>query len=151
MQETAHILVLNGPNLNLLGSREPEVYGTETLSTMMKRLEGLGRQHSCRITHHQSNAEHELIDIIHAAESVDFVIINPAAYTHTSIAIRDALLGMDIPFIEVHLSNVHAREPFRRHSYFSDRAEAVICGLGSTGYDVAFHGALSYLKNQKTK
>ncbi|WP_010322343.1 type II 3-dehydroquinate dehydratase [Marinobacterium stanieri] len=135
----AHILVLNGPNLNLLGTREPGIYGTLTLrqiETMIQdQAAALGHSVEC----FQSNAEFELIERIHQAPSLDtaFIIINPAAFTHTSVAIRDALLGVGIPFIEVHLSNVHAREPFRQHSYLSDKAEGVICGLGPAGYRFA--------------
>ncbi|MEF3075105.1 type II 3-dehydroquinate dehydratase [Methylobacter sp. Wu1] len=139
----ANITVLNGPNLNLLGVREPGHYGNKTLADIRNSLEqaaaGLGHQ----LSFHQNNAEHEIVELIHQAYAthVDFIIINPAAFTHTSVAIRDALLATKIPFIEVHLSNVHAREPFRRHSYFSDIAEGVICGLGATGYELALTAA----------
>jgi 3-dehydroquinate dehydratase-2 len=146
----ATILVLNGPNLNLLGTREPTLYGSETLDDINQRL-----TESCiRQGHHlltlQSNAEYELIDRIHDAkkEGVNFIIINPAAFTHTSVALRDALLAVDIPFIEVHLSNVHAREGFRRKSYFSDVARGVICGLGSLGYELALQAALQQIDKQ---
>lgn len=140
----ASILVLNGPNLNLLGTREPELYGRETLADIHQRLQEQAKVQGHHLLHLQSNAEYELIDRIHEArqEGVDFIIINPAAFTHTSVALRDALLGVKIPFIEVHLSNVHAREPFRHHSYFSDVAVGVICGLGSQGYDLALQAAL---------
>ncbi|MDX5298116.1 MAG: type II 3-dehydroquinate dehydratase [Gammaproteobacteria bacterium] len=140
----ASILVLNGPNLNLLGTREPELYGRETLADIHQRLQEQAKAQGHHLLHLQSNAEYELIDRIHEArqEGVDFIIINPAAFTHTSVALRDALLGVKIPFIEVHLSNVHAREPFRHHSYFSDVAVGVICGLGSQGYDLALQAAL---------
>ena len=139
-------LILNGPNLNLLGSREPGHYGAETLDSVNERLMELA-QASAELLTFQSNAEHELIDHIHAAphEGIDFIIFNPAAFTHTSVALRDALLAVRIPFIEVHLSNVHAREDFRRHSYFSDIAVGVISGLGPIGYELALQAALSYV------
>ncbi len=139
----ASILVLNGPNLNLLGSREPDQYGRETLEDIEDRLEELAQGHN--IDFYQSNAEFELIERIHQAgeEGVDFILINPAALTHTSIALRDALLGVDIPFIEVHLSNVHSREAFRHNSYLSDIAVGVISGLGAQGYELALAAALS--------
>ncbi|HBC36030.1 type II 3-dehydroquinate dehydratase [Marinobacter adhaerens] len=138
------ILVLHGPNLNMLGTREPEVYGYETLADIDDRLRSLAAEQGHHLLHLQSNAEYELIERVHEAraEGVDFIIINPAAFTHTSVALRDAMLASGIPFIEVHLSNVHAREPFRHHSYFSDIAEGVICGLGSQGYDLALQAAL---------
>lgn len=140
----ATILVLHGPNLNMLGVREPEVYGHETLANINDRLHNQAAEKGHHLLHLQSNAEYELIDRLHDArdEGVDFVIINPAAFTHTSVALRDAILATGIPFIEVHLSNVHSREPFRHHSYFSDIAEGVICGLGSHGYDLALQAAL---------
>lgn len=141
------ILVLHGPNLNLLGRREPEIYGTTTLEDI-----NLAMQETCRSQGHhlqvlQSNAEYELIDRIHdaAQEGVNFIIINPAALTHTSVALRDALAGVAIPFIEVHISNVFAREPFRHHSYLSDIARGVICGLGVRGYHLALSAALDEL------
>lgn len=145
----ASILVLHGPNLNLLGTREPEIYGSETLSDIDTRLKQTAQDKSVALQSLQSNAEHQLIDRIHQAKTDDtqFIIINPAAFTHTSVAIRDALLAVDIPFIEVHLSNVHARETFRHHSYFSDVALGVICGLGSLGYDAALNKALQTLAN----
>jgi 3-dehydroquinate dehydratase-2 len=137
----ARILVLNGPNLNLLGLREPSLYGQETLDTIEQRLleQAGGHQIEC----FQSNAEHELVDRIHqaAADRVAFILINPAALTHTSVALRDALLGVAIPFIEVHLSNVFARESFRHHSYLSDVAVGVISGLGAQGYELALAAA----------
>jgi 3-dehydroquinate dehydratase-2 len=146
----ATILVLHGPNLNLLGSREPGLYGSATLRDIDQNL-----QQSCIAAGHhflslQSNAEYELIDRIHDArrEGVNFIIFNPAAFTHTSVALRDAILASEIPFIEVHLSNVHARERFRHKSYFSDIAEGVICGLGAIGYELALTAALSRLKQQ---
>lgn len=143
----ATILVLNGPNLNLLGTREPSVYGVETLDQICQKLKQQAAQKGHSLESFQSNAEHELIDRIHQAapEGTDFIIINPAAYTHTSIALRDALLGVGIPFIEVHLSNIHRREPFRHHSYFSDIAEGVIAGLGSKGYELALISAIEHL------
>jgi len=138
----ATILVLNGPNLNLLGTREPAIYGREALADIGDRLTDSARRHGHELEFFQSNAEHELVDRIHAAANrVAFVLINPGAFTHTSVALRDALLGVDIPFIEVHLSNVHAREPFRAHSYLSDVAVGVITGLGSQGYDLALEAA----------
>lgn len=146
----ASILVLHGPNLNLLGTREPEIYGSETLTDINTRLNTTAKQSELTLDTLQSNAEHQLIDRIHQAKSdgTQFIIINPAAFTHTSVAIRDALLAVDIPFIEVHLSNVHARETFRHHSYFSDVALGVICGLGSLGYDAALSKALQTLTHQ---
>jgi 3-dehydroquinate dehydratase-2 len=143
-------LILNGPNLNLLGVREPGHYGAETLDSIYQRLETSARSRGGELLCFQSNAEHELIDHIHAAphEEIDFIIFNPAAFTHTSVALRDALLAVRIPFIEVHLSNVHAREDFRRHSYFSDIAVGVICGLGPIGYELALQAALSYLTDE---
>ncbi|CAN0601533.1 MULTISPECIES: type II 3-dehydroquinate dehydratase [Marinobacter] len=138
------ILVLHGPNLNMLGTREPEVYGYETLTDIDKRLHSKAAEQGHHLLHLQSNAEYELIERIHEArtEGVDYIIMNPAAFTHTSVALRDAMLASGIPFIEVHLSNVHAREAFRHHSYFSDIADGVICGLGSQGYDLALTAAL---------
>ena len=141
----ANLLVLHGPNLNLLGTREPEVYGGQTLDLINQRLIDHAESSGHRLKALQSNAEHALIDTIHNAVSdgVDFIIINPGAFTQTSIALRDALLGVSIPFIEVHLSNVHAREEFRHYSYFSDIAEGVICGFGAKSYDFALDAALS--------
>lgn len=143
----AQILLLNGPNLNLLGSREPGHYGHDTLATIEQRLTSLSEAAGHQLSHLQSNAEHQLIERIHQAgeQHIDFIIINPAALTHTSVALRDALLGVGIPFIEVHLSNVHAREPFRHHSYLSDKAEGVISGLGAQGYEFALQAAISRL------
>ncbi len=139
----AIITVLNGPNLNLLGIREPSLYGNKTLADIQYTLEQEAQKLQHSLTFRQSNAEHELIELIHAAyiNQVDFIIINPAAFTHTSVAMRDALLATKIPFIEVHLSNVYAREPFRKHSYFSDIAQGVICGLGAMGYELALQAA----------
>ena len=144
------IQILNGPNLNLLGIREPGHYGDKSLGAINARLEKLAASSDARLLTFQSNAEHELLDHIHAAphEEIDFIIFNPAAFTHTSVALRDALLAVNIPFIEVHLSNVHAREEFRKHSYFSDIAVGVISGLGPIGYDLALRAALSYLENR---
>ena len=141
----ARILVLNGPNLNLLGSREPGLYGQDTLASIEARLAALAADHE--IAFFQSNAEHALIERIHraGAEGVAFILINPAALTHTSVALRDALLGVDIPFIEVHLSNVFARESFRHRSYLSDVAVGVISGLGAHGYELALAAALRRL------
>jgi 3-dehydroquinate dehydratase-2 len=143
----ASILVLHGPNLNLLGTREPEIYGSENLEDINIRLEHQAKKNGHQLDSLQSNAEHILIDRIHQAkkESIQFIIINPAAFTHTSVALRDALLAVSIPFIEVHLSNVHARETFRHKSYFSDVAVGVICGFGSAGYDAALKKALDTL------
>lgn len=143
----ATILVLNGPNLNLLGTREPELYGPDTLADIEERLIHLTQGAGHDLTFTQSNAEHQLIERIHRArdEQIAYIIFNPAAFTHTSVALRDALLGVGIPFIEVHLSNVHAREPFRKHSYFSDIAEGVISGLGVQSYELALAAALKRL------
>ena len=143
----ASILVLHGPNLNLLGTREPGVYGSDTLADIDARLQLSAKERGHHLQAMQSNAEYELIDRIHLArpEGINFIIFNPAAFTHTSIALRDALLAVDIPFIEVHLSNVHARDSFRHHSYFSDIARGVICGLGAHGYQFALHAAMDQL------
>lgn len=143
----ATILVLHGPNLNLLGTREPEIYGYTTLADINQMLTAKAIASGHHLQALQSNAEYELIDRIHDAqkEGVNFIIINPGAFTHTSVAIRDALSGVKIPFIEVHLSNVHAREPFRKHSYLSDIAQGVICGFGPQSYDLALDAALSKL------
>lgn len=143
----ATILVLHGPNLNMLGQREPDVYGAATLTTINQQLTQLCLDAGHHIQTLQSNAEYELIDRIHDArkEGIDFILINPAAFTHTSIALRDALLAVSIPFIEVHLSNVHKREPFRQQSYFSDIAEGVICGFGANSYELALRAAFNLL------
>ncbi|WP_426359661.1 type II 3-dehydroquinate dehydratase [Pseudocolwellia sp. HL-MZ19] len=141
-----NVLLLNGPNLNMLGKREPEIYGSATLGDIVSQLELSAKNKDIQLTHLQSNAEHELIDAIHDSHhKIDFIIINPAAFTHTSVALRDALLSVSIPFIEVHLSNVHAREKFRHHSYLSDVAVGVICGLGTNGYEYALSAAHSWL------
>ena len=146
MSQNHRILLLNGPNLNLLGKREPGIYGSKTLDEIVADLKLNASELGVTLEHLQSNAEHELVGRIHQAMGqVDFIIINPAAFTHTSVAIRDALLGVAIPFIEVHLSNVHAREPFRHHSYLSDVAKGVICGLGADGYQFALTAAVRHL------
>jgi len=145
------ILLLHGPNLNLLGKREPVHYGHQTLAAIDQHLTEVAGTKGYSVSSLQSNAEHILIDRIHSASSdgTGFIIINPAALTHTSIAIRDALTAVAIPFIEVHLSNVHAREPFRRHSYFSDRAMGVIAGFGGQSYELALQAAMDYLATRK--
>jgi 3-dehydroquinate dehydratase II len=137
------ILVIHGPNLNLLGDRETHHYGKDSLETIDRRLVELGKQLGVQVTSFQSNAEAPLIERVHAAKSDEtaYIIINPAAFTHTSVALRDALAAVRIPFIEVHLSNVHAREDFRKHSYFSDLAAGVIVGLGPLGYELALEAA----------
>ncbi len=146
MTDKFHILLLNGPNLNLLGMREPEKYGCTTLADIVSSLEMQAGKSGALLAHFQSNAEHRLVDKIHQAHgNIDFILINPAAFTHSSIALRDALLAVAIPFIEIHLSNVHAREPFRQHSFFSDIATGVISGLGADGYTLALQAALNYL------
>lgn len=142
------ILILNGPNLNLLGTREPDIYGTETLESIMSSLADKAEAEGYSLESYQTNAEHKLVERIHAAanESIDFIIINPAAFTHTSVALRDALLGVAIPFIEVHLSNVSKREEFRKHSYFSDIAVGIISGFGAQGYDLALQAAMAQIQ-----
>lgn len=139
-----HLLLLNGPNLNLLGSREPSVYGHETLADIEADITKIALEAGAKASVYQSNHEGALVDRVHAAraEGVDFILINPGAYTHTSIALRDALLGVAIPFIEIHISNVHRREAFRQHSYLSDIAQGVIVGLGTAGYRMAARHAL---------
>jgi 3-dehydroquinate dehydratase-2 len=143
----ARVLLLNGPNLNLLGTREPTVYGADTLESIEKRAAAVARELGHELIAFQSNAEHELIDRIHRAraEGVAFMIVNAGAFTHTSIALRDALLAIGVPFIEVHLSNMYAREAFRRHSYLSDIAVGVITGLGAYGYEAAVRAAAQRL------
>ena len=143
----ARLLLLNGPNLNLLGTREPAVYGTDTLASIEQQAGAVARETGHELSAFQSNAEHELIERVQRArgEGVAFLIINPGAFTHTSIALRDALLATALPFIEVHLSNPQARESFRRHSYFSDIAVGVISGLGAFGYEVAVRAAAQRL------
>jgi 3-dehydroquinate dehydratase II len=142
------ILLINGPNLNLLGRREPGWYGDVTLPAIEERLRLLATKRGATLETFQSNAEHELVDRVQAlaASPADFAIVNPGAFTHTSIALRDALLAVAVPFIEVHLSNVHAREPFRQHSYFSDIAVGSIVGLGAQGYELALTAALDRLE-----
>ncbi len=144
------LLVLNGPNLNLLGSREPGHYGSATLESITADMSSLVGKAGGTLLAFQSNAEHEILNKIHAAsvDQIDFIIFNPAGFTHTSVALRDALLGVKIPFIEVHLSNIHGREEFRKQSYFSDIAVGVISGLGAIGYELAVHAALSYVENK---
>lgn len=140
------VLVIHGPNLNLLGTREPAIYGSENLEAINQRLARHGADHDVRVECFQSNHEGELIERVHAAkvQGTTFIVINPGGFTHTSVALRDALAGVSIPFIEVHLSNVHAREAFRRRSYFSDLAVGTICGLGSRGYDFALAYAIEH-------
>ena len=141
------ILVLHGPNLNLLGTREPEIYGKTTLAAIHKKMEARARAAGLQLETYQSNHEGELVDRVQSAheEGVGFIIINPGAYSHTSIAIPDALKAVHIPYIEVHISNIHAREAFRHHSHFSAGAQGVICGLGVLGYDLALEAALANL------
>jgi len=143
----AQLLLLHGPNLNLLGTREPGHYGTDTLAAIDDRLRQQAEAAGHQLVSFQSNAEHELIQRVHQAreEGIAWIIINPAALTHTSVALRDALAGVAIPFIEIHLSNVHAREAFRRHSYFSDIASGVISGLGAQGYELALAAVIRRL------
>lgn len=144
------ILLLNGPNLNLLGTREPAVYGSTTLAVIVENLAARAKNLGVSLSNIQSNAEHVLIDAIHAGRgSVDFILINPGGLTHTSVALRDALLGVAIPFIELHLTNVHAREPFRRHSYLSDAAVGVITGFGAHSYVLALDAAIQRLQGEK--
>jgi 3-dehydroquinate dehydratase (EC 4.2.1.10) len=147
----ATILVLHGPNLNLLGTREPEVYGSTTLADINQKLTSLCIEKGHHLHALQSNAEYELIDRIHDArnEGVDFIVINPAGFTHTSVALRDALAAVDIPFVECHMSNVFSREPFRHHSYFSDLAKGVICGFSAQSYELALQAAFIHLESQQ--
>ena len=144
------ILVINGPNLNMLGQREPDTYGYETLDDIIENLIATADEYNIRLDDFQSNAEHEIIERIHQTinDGTDFIIINPAAFTHTSVAIRDALATVAKPFIEVHISNIHKRERFRAHSYFSDIAEGVIAGLGTKGYQLALTAAIEKLEEQ---
>lgn len=146
---STRILVIHGPNLNLLGQREPEIYGHMTLEDINQTLKAKANARNIDITTFQSNWEGAIIDQIHQAnqEGIQLIIINPAALTHTSVGLRDALLGVQIPFIEVHLSNVHAREPFRHHSYLSDKAIGVICGLGALGYEYALDFAIQRIQS----
>ena len=146
----AKILLINGPNLNLLGTREPELYGATTLADIEQQLTEQAAALGHELVAVQSNAEAELVDAVQAAAgSTDFVLINPAAFTHTSVALRDALLGVAIPFIEIHISNIHAREEFRRQSYFSDVAAGIVAGLGPQGYGLALQAADHLLSNSK--
>ena len=142
------ILVIHGPNLNLLGSREPDVYGSDTLDSINQALTALAKSESTDLDSFQSNNEGDIVSRIQlaASDGTDFIIINPAAFTHTSVAIRDAFLGVKIPFIETHLSNVHARDDFRQHSYLSDIAVGVICGFGKQSYLLALQAAINYCK-----
>lgn len=142
------LLLINGPNLNLLGTREPEVYGNANLSDVEKRLSKLASEDGHELASFQSNAEHEIVDRIQQASgTVDFILLNPGAFTHTSVSIRDALLAVAIPFIEIHLSNIFSREEFRHHSYFSDVAAGCIFGLGAIGYELGLQAALQQLNN----
>lgn len=144
-----HILLLHGPNLNLLGTREPSHYGQQTLADINQLASQTAVGKGFQLTSFQSNAEHGLIERVHAAatDGTEFIVINPAGFTHTSVALRDALAGVAIPFIEVHLSNVHARESFRRHSYFSDIALGVIAGFGAMSYELALEAAIAHLES----
>jgi 3-dehydroquinate dehydratase-2 len=139
------ILLINGPNLNLLGNRENSIYGNETLEDIEKKLSGVCKDNDVSFTSFQSNAEHEIVEKIHMAkeDNVSKILMNPGAFTHTSISIRDALIGVGIPFYEIHISNIFAREEFRHKSYFSDIAEGVICGLGTKGYEFALEKAIN--------
>jgi 3-dehydroquinate dehydratase-2 len=141
-----HVLLVNGPNLNLLGAREPDRYGTVTLREIEARLAAQAQARGAKLTAFQSNSEAELVGRIQRAahEEIDFILINPAAFTHTSVALRDALASVRIPFVEIHISNVHAREPFRRLSYLSELAAGIVSGLGTTGYDLALAFALDH-------
>ncbi len=147
------ILLLNGPNLNLLGTREPQIYGTETLSDIESRCSAQASASGATLSFFQTNHEGALIDRIHAArlEGVDAIVINPAAFTHYSIALRDALLGVNIPFVEIHISNVHAREEWRNKSWLSDKAVGVICGLGTYGYKAAVEFCLEHLNDRQSR
>jgi 3-dehydroquinate dehydratase-2 len=149
----ARVLVLHGPNLNMLGEREPAVYGGDTLASIDGRLAAIAAENGHSVECRQSNAEAELVEVAQSAgrDGFDFIIINPAAFTHTSVALRDAVSAAALPCIEVHLSNVHAREPFRQHSYFSDIAVGVISGLGAAGYEYALRHALALLDNQSSE
>jgi len=147
----AHVLLINGPNLNLLGTREPGVYGNTTLTQIEQRLASQAADLGHGFATFQSNAEAELVDRVQQASGAsDFIILNPGAFTHTSVALRDALLAVDLPFIEIHISNVYAREEFRQHSYFSDIAVGTIVGLGPQGYELALTAADHFLQNRKS-
>ena len=149
MSSKYNILLLNGPNLNMLGVREPGHYGHLSLAEIERHLQQQAAKQQVALDCFQANSEEKLIEKIHQSfKKVDFIIINPAAYTHTSVALRDALLAVGIPFVEVHLSNIYKREPFRHHSYFSDVAESVICGCGAQGYDFALQFAVNYLSKK---
>jgi len=143
------ILILHGPNLNMLGKREPQHYGSASLESINSALQAIADASGVELDIMQSNAEHELVDKIQHAGGVDFILINPAAFTHTSVAIRDALAAVAVPFIEIHLSNVHSREPFRKKSFFSDIAEGVISGLGPIGYSLALRAAIDITLTSK--
>ena len=143
---TATVLLLNGPNLNLLGTREPQVYGSTTLPEIEAQVTQLLKEHQLQCLTYQSNSEGDLINWLHAHRDAQFLIFNPGAFTHTSIALRDAILGINIPLIEVHISNVYRREPFRHHSYFSDIALGAILGLGTLGYELAARYAIRHLQ-----
>ncbi|KAM0271878.1 hypothetical protein ACHAQH_008941 [Verticillium albo-atrum] len=146
----SRILLINGPNLNLLGTREPQLYGSTTLADVVEQAQAQAASLNVHLESFQSNHEGAIVDRIHEARgNINAIVINAGAYTHTSVAIRDALLGVDIPFVEIHVSNVHAREPFRHHSYFSDKAVAVICGLGTYGYTAAVEFAAKHMKIKK--
>ncbi len=146
MNAVKNILVINGPNLNLLGKREPGIYGADTLESILANLRSIANDLNVKLEDYQSNIEGEIVNRIHAAMgNTDFIIINPGAYTHTSVAIRDAFLGTNIPFIEVHISNIFKREEFRHHSFLSDVASGVICGLGADGYEFALRKAVRSL------
>lgn len=149
----SRILVMHGPNLNLLGGRETEHYGRDTLAAIDQRLAEQGRKAGVTVESFQSNAEAELVERVHSAKSDEtaYIVINPAAFTHTSVALRDALAAVKIPFIEVHLSNVNARESFRQHSYFSDLAAGVIVGLGPIGYELALEAAIRALRSPSSR
>ena len=149
----ASLLLINGPNLNLLGSREPGVYGETNLTDVESRLKSLASEQGHDLACFQSNAEHEIVDRVQKAsgDQVDFILLNPGAFTHTSIAIRDALLAVSIPFIEIHLSNVFAREDFRHKSYFSDIAAGCLFGLGAYGYELGLNAAISQLEDDGDK
>ncbi|QCI24454.1 type II 3-dehydroquinate dehydratase [Buchnera aphidicola (Muscaphis stroyani)] len=152
MKDIFRILLINGPNLNLLGTRETDIYGNKTLSILISDLEKKAKNLNILLSHMQSNAEHVLIEKIHSSKNyIDYIIINPAAFTHTSIAIRDALIAVNIPFIEVHISNIYSRENFRSHSWLSDVSNGVICGLGLDGYYWALKTASKRLMNEKKK
>ena len=140
------LLLINGPNLNLVGKREPSIYGLQTLEDIQEELFEMARELDARLKFFQSNSEGEMIDCIHeSVGSIDGILMNAGAYTHTSIALRDALLGVDIPYVEVHLSNIYSREEFRHKSFLSDKALGLVCGFGSTSYQLALHGLVSYL------